>query len=62
MEVLETKSTENLQQTMLAELAKSSSELRCAQRDLEKASNRLGFCLVLLNELIDRNRDSQKED
>jgi hypothetical protein len=62
MEVLQNKSTENLQQTMLAELAKSTNELRCATRDIEKASNRISFALVILNELLERDHDLRKGD
>lgn len=62
MEVLQNKSTENLQHTMLAELAKSTNELRCATKDIEKATNRIGFALVLLNELIARDHDQKKGD
>ena len=62
MEVLENKSTENLQQTMLAELAKSTNELRCAGKDIEKAANRIGFALVILNELIAREQDQKRGD
>lgn len=62
MEVLQNKSTENLQQTMLAELAKSTNELRCATKDIEKAANRIGFALVILNELLERDHDLKKGD
>ena len=62
MEVLQNKSTENLQQTMLAELAKSTNELRCAGKDIEKAASRIGFALVLLNELIEREQDQKRGD
>lgn len=59
MEVLKNKSRLHIEQTMLAELAKSSSELRCAQRDIEKISNRISFLLVLLNELLERSSEDK---
>ncbi len=62
MEVLKNKDLLNLEQTMLAELAKSANELRCAGKDIEKAANRIGFALVLLNELIEREQDSKRGD
>jgi hypothetical protein len=36
---------------MMEETAKTKNELRCAQKDLEKANNRLSFCLSALNHL-----------
>lgn len=62
MEVLKNKDSVNLEQTMLAELAKSANELRCAGKDIEKAANRIGFALVLLNELIEREQDQKRGD
>lgn len=60
MEVLSSKTDLELQQSMLAEVAKAANELRCAQRDVDKATNRLNFALVLVNELIARQNPSQK--
>ena len=62
MEVLKDKSSANLRASMIAELAKSTNELRCATRDIEKASNRISFALVLVNELLDRESDLKKGD
>ena len=45
--------------SMIEEIAKTKNELRCAQKDLEKATNRLGFCLSALNHLT--NGDIQNE-
>lgn len=36
----------------MEETAKAKAELRCATKDLEKASNRLSFCLSAINHLI----------
>jgi hypothetical protein len=51
MELLESKTDLELQTSLLAEIAKSSNELRCAKQDLNKIESRLSFALVLLNEL-----------
>lgn len=54
MNVLENKTDQELIQSLLAEVAKSTNELHCAQNDLSKAQSRLGFALAVLNELINR--------
>ncbi len=54
MHVIDEKTSQELLASLLAELAKSSSELRSAQNDLIKANNRMRFCLLLVNSLIDR--------
>tara|TARA_R110000824_G_scaffold148309_3_gene318015 strand:- start:5504 stop:5692 length:189 start_codon:yes stop_codon:yes gene_type:complete len=55
--MLATKSNRSLELTMVAELAKSTNELRCAKRDIEKASGRLSFVTAVANELINREKD-----
>lgn len=57
MNILDQKTDKELEQSILAEVAKASSELRCARQDLEKATNRLSFVLVLANTLINRTKD-----
>jgi len=57
MDVLKTKSNEELLLSLLAEVAKAQNELRCAKADIEKAQNRIRFVLVLTNELINRKED-----
>lgn len=37
---------------MIEETAKAKAELRCAQKDLEKAQNRLSFSLSAINHLL----------
>jgi hypothetical protein len=56
MHVLDTKTDQELIQSLLAELAKSTNELRCARQDLDKMSSRLGFTIALCNELIKRQQ------
>lgn len=38
---------------MMEETAKAKAELRCATKDLEKASNRLSFVLSAINHLTE---------
>jgi hypothetical protein len=56
MDVLD-KSSDELVTAMLPELAKAMSEIKCAKQDLEKATNRLGFLLLLVNTVINRKKD-----
>lgn len=60
MHILQDKSDLELHQSMLAEIAKSTNELRCARGDLEKAASRLQFCIAVANELIERKQDETK--
>ena len=57
MDLLKDKTDQDLHKSLLAEVAKATSELKCAQNDLHKAQNRLSFVLVLANELIKRKGD-----
>jgi len=57
MDVLKTKTNEELLLSLLAEVAKAQNELRCARADIDKAQNRIRFVLVLTNELINRKED-----
>ena len=56
-DLLDNKTNRELEQSLLAEVAKASNELRCARNDLEKANNRLNFLLVVINKLINRQKD-----
>ncbi len=57
MNILDQKTIDELHRSLLAEVAKATNEVKCAKQDLEKASNRLSFLLVVLNKLIDRPKD-----
>jgi hypothetical protein len=57
MDLLDSKTTEELHLSILAELAKTSNELRCAKADIEKISSRLSFLLVMTHTLINRPKD-----
>ena len=54
MDILDSKTTQELEKSLLAEVAKASNEIKCARGDLEKASNRLNFLLVVINKMINR--------
>lgn len=54
MDVVDSKSSEELARSMLAEVAKASAELRCAQGDVNKAQTRLQFCIAVINSMIQR--------
>jgi hypothetical protein len=57
MEILDSKTPEELHLSILAELAKTSNELKCAKADIEKITSRLSFLLVVTNNLINRKKD-----
>lgn len=57
MKVLEDKSNIELLQSIIAEMAKMSNELKCSQQDISKAQSRLTFLLVTANEMINRIKD-----
>ena len=54
MDLINTKTDEELLQSLLSEIAKARNEVNCAARDLNKANNRLSFLIMLANSLIDR--------
>lgn len=54
MEIIDQKTDAELLKSLLAEIAKTNNELKCAQQDLNKANSRLSFALVLINTLINR--------
>jgi hypothetical protein len=57
MDILDSKTTDELHKSILAELAKTSNELRCAKADIEKIASRLSFSLAVVNTLINRQKD-----
>jgi hypothetical protein len=57
MEVIDSKTTNQLLLSLLAEVAKATNELRCAQADVNKAQSRLQFSVAVLNQLIERTKD-----
>ncbi len=54
MDIINDKSQIDLIDSLLAEVAKSQNEIRCAQRDLAKAHGRLSFAIMVLNRLREK--------
>lgn len=57
MDILNNKTDKELLQSLVAEIAKATNEIKCARGDIDKAQNRIKFLLVLAHELIDRQGD-----
>lgn len=57
MDLLDNKTTKELLVSMVGELAKAQNEMRCANRDVDKANKRISFCLAVINALQDRHKD-----
>jgi hypothetical protein len=57
MKVLDRNSVKDIQLSLLQEIAKTTNEIKCAQKDLTKALSRAQFSIVLLNELINRKEE-----
>jgi hypothetical protein len=57
MDILDSKTDEELLKSLLAELAKARNELACARGDIDKAAGRINFLLAITNTLINRKED-----
>jgi hypothetical protein len=57
MDVLDTKSDKELLQSLVAEIAKATNEIKCARGDIDKAQSRIKFLLVVVHTLIERQGD-----
>ena len=57
MDVLDNKSDKELLESLIAEIAKCTNELKCARGDLEKAQGRIKFLLVMAHTMIKRQGD-----
>lgn len=57
MDLLDKKTDAELIRSLLGELAKAKNEMACARGDLEKATSRLNFLIVVTNKLIERQGD-----
>lgn len=57
MEILDKLSDKELTQTLIAEIAKATNEIRCAKADIDKAQSRIRFLLVVAHTLIERQKD-----
>jgi hypothetical protein len=57
MDILDNKTDKELLQSLIAESAKVTNELKCAKGDLEKAQSRIRFLMVVAHTLINRQGD-----
>jgi hypothetical protein len=57
MDVIDNKNDKELLQSLVAEIAKATNEIKCARGDLEKAQSRIKFLLVVTHKLIERQGD-----
>jgi hypothetical protein len=57
MDILKNKTDQEILESVLAEIAKSTNEIRCAQADITKAQSRLTFVIAAVNHLINRQKD-----
>ena len=55
-DLMDSKTDQELLQSVIAETAKAKNEIACAKRDIEKATSRLNFLVVLANKLIERKQ------
>lgn len=61
MQILDNLTPLELAQSLLAECAKASSEIKTARADLEKAERRIKFSIMLANTIIEKGcRDGIK--
>jgi len=57
MDVIGNKSDKELLESIVAEIAKATNEIKCARGDIDKAQSRIKFLLVLAHEMIQRQGD-----
>lgn len=56
-DLFDSKTNTELLESLLAETAKASNEMKCAQRDINKANGRLQFAIMAINNMINRGKD-----
>ena len=56
-DIFNSKTDKELLESLLAEVAKASNEMKCAQRDINKANGRLQFAVMAINTMIERQGD-----
>ena len=57
MDLIDKKTDAELTKSLLGELAKAKNEIACARQDLDKATGRIAFLLMVVNKLINRQKD-----
>lgn len=58
MDILKDRKTSELHKSLLAEIAKSQNEINQGLSDIRKAQSRINFLIVLSNELIRRDQNT----
>jgi hypothetical protein len=57
MDILDSKTDKELLESLIAEIAKATNEIRCARGDIDKAQGRIKFLLVVAHTLMNRQGD-----
>jgi hypothetical protein len=57
MDVIDNKNDKELLESLVAEIAKTSNEIKCARGDIDKAQSRIRFLLVLAHTMLNRQKD-----
>ena len=57
MDILDSKTDQELLQSLIVEIAKTTNEIRCAKADIDKAQSRTKFLLVLAHTMLNRQKD-----
>ena len=57
MDILDSKTDQELLESLIAEIAKATNEIKCARGDIDKAQGRIRFLLVVAHTLMNRQKD-----
>lgn len=57
MDILDSKTDKELLESLIAEIAKCTNEIKCARGDIDKAQGRIRFLLVVAHTLMNRQKD-----
>ena len=57
MDILDSKTDQELLESLIAEIAKATNEIKCARGDIDKAQGRIKFLLVVTHTLMNRSKD-----
>ena len=57
MDILDSKTDKQLLESLIAEIAKATNEIKCARGDIDKAQGRIKFLLVVAHTLMNRQGD-----
>jgi hypothetical protein len=57
MDILDSKTDQELLESLIAEIAKATNEIKCARGDIDKAQGRIKFLLVVAHTLMNRSKD-----